>query len=339
MFFLKKQRDFPVDLVYLWCDGSDPAFAERRQRTLATFEGKEFKPDAIIPERFSNHGELKYSLRSVTRFLPWIHRIFILMDQNPPDWLNTDAAGLTVVQHKEVFPEGITGPFFNSTAIETFLHRIPGLAEHFIFSNDDNFVGRPLDKSFFFTKEGTAIQYVYPNNLLRNRLQDGQYESLITDKIWDNIFARMIVRSNKILFDEFGVELCISPSHNMDAFNRSVLEEQVEHSPLTQYVQETRKHPFREDSDLHRTAFVWRAYLQGKLKLRYLPLHHPRWEQYIKLSRRQRVCGTLNEFRQIEIGKTPLFCFNGTQGKLEEYYQEYQRFCERNFSEKSPFEK
>ncbi|MEV4559339.1 stealth conserved region 3 domain-containing protein [Kitasatospora sp. NPDC049285] len=43
---------------------------------------------------------------------------------------------------------------FNSHAIETGLHRIPGLAEHFLYFNDDMFLGRPVRPEDFFLGSG-----------------------------------------------------------------------------------------------------------------------------------------------------------------------------------------
>ena len=72
MFFLRK-FDFPVDLVYSWCDGSDPDFAFRRAKTMAELSGTEFDPDAVTVERWTEHDELKYSIRSVCKFFQCLH--------------------------------------------------------------------------------------------------------------------------------------------------------------------------------------------------------------------------------------------------------------------------
>ena len=338
MFFLRK-FDFPVDLVYSWCDGSDPDFAFRRAKTMAELSGTEFDPDAVTVERWTEHDELKYSIRSVCKFLPWVNKIYVLMNQKPPAWMKTDMPGLVCVQHKDVMWENSSMACFNSNAIETYIHRIPGLSEHFIYSCDDFFVGAPLKKSYFFTKNGTAIQYVYKFKNMCGRLSDEYFQDLINDKAWDTQYARTTVRVNKLLYDEFKKELCIFPSHLMDAHNRSVMEEQIESSPLTQYVVETRKHNFRKDNDIPRIAYPWRAALLGKLKLKYLSLPRPRLEQYFTLSRKPRICSTRDDIRHLRIGKTPLFCFNGTGSDIDIYYQKCKDFLETNFPEKSPFEK
>jgi hypothetical protein len=45
-------------------------------------------------------------------------------------------------------------PTHNSHAVESQLHHIDGLAEHFLYSNDDMFFGRPLSPSLFFSPGG-----------------------------------------------------------------------------------------------------------------------------------------------------------------------------------------
>lgn len=41
-------------------------------------------------------------------------------------------------------------PTFNSHAIEINIHKIEGLAEHFVYFNDDTFINSPLEPEFFF---------------------------------------------------------------------------------------------------------------------------------------------------------------------------------------------
>jgi hypothetical protein len=61
------------------------------------------------------------------------------------------------VTHQQIFrwPEHL--PTFNSTSIESHLHRIPGLAEHFIYANDDMFLGAPVAPEDFFTSLGFIL--------------------------------------------------------------------------------------------------------------------------------------------------------------------------------------
>jgi hypothetical protein len=139
----------PIDVVYTWVDGSDPAWLERRR----PFAPSHDRVDASS-SRYHDRDELRYSLRSVRSFAPWVRRIFLVTDQQRPTWLTGDE--ITVVDHRELFPDPDVLPTFNSHAIETVLHRIPGLSEHFVYFNDDVLVGRPIQPELFFSPGGLA---------------------------------------------------------------------------------------------------------------------------------------------------------------------------------------
>src|SRR5690606_36412029 len=44
-------------------------------------------------------------------------------------------------------------------AIESQLHHIPGISEHFVYFNDDFFLGRMLPPTMFFTPTGQACTF------------------------------------------------------------------------------------------------------------------------------------------------------------------------------------
>ncbi len=90
--------------------------------------------------RYVQHGELRYCLRSIDKFTPWVRRIFLMTDNQRPAWLK-DHPKVTIVDHKEIIPAYLL-PIFSSIAIEMHIHKIPGLAEHFIYGNDDFFINR-----------------------------------------------------------------------------------------------------------------------------------------------------------------------------------------------------
>ncbi|MEV8531309.1 stealth family protein [Streptomyces sp. NPDC051211] len=145
--------DFPVDAVITWVDAADPEWNSRRQQARAD-RGIEAAPVDDADHRYRDRGELRYCLRAIAAYAPWIRRIFLVTDNPTPDWLLTDHPGLTVVRHEELFADPSALPVFNSHAIESQLHRIPGLAEHFLYFNDDIFVGRPQLPGAYFLPSG-----------------------------------------------------------------------------------------------------------------------------------------------------------------------------------------
>ena len=69
-----------------------------------------------------------------------------------------------MVTHEEVFKYKSHLPTLNSAAIETNLHRIPGLSEHFIYMNDDFFLGKPIFPEDFISTKGYKINWGQPCN-------------------------------------------------------------------------------------------------------------------------------------------------------------------------------
>ncbi|KAJ8379042.1 hypothetical protein AAFF_G00231330 [Aldrovandia affinis] len=96
----------------------------------------------VSASRFEDNEELRYSLRSVERHAPWVRHVFIITNGQIPSWLNLDNPRVTVVTHHEIFQNDTHLPTFSSPAIETHIHRVPGLSQKFIYLNDDVMLAR-----------------------------------------------------------------------------------------------------------------------------------------------------------------------------------------------------
>ena len=148
---------FPVDVVYTWVDGSDPEHVRKRAAFLP--QQKAVHDNGLDAARFRDNEELRYSLRALEQYAPWVRRIILVTDAQTPEWLTTESEKLRVVDHREFIPAAYL-PTFNSHVIEAFLHRIPDLAEHYIYLNDDVFLARHCRKSEFFTPNGLPMAFV-----------------------------------------------------------------------------------------------------------------------------------------------------------------------------------
>ncbi|TSK13552.1 N-acetylglucosamine-1-phosphotransferase subunits alpha/beta [Bagarius yarrelli] len=105
----------------------------------------------VSASRFEDNEELRYSLRSVERHAPWVRHIFIVTNGQIPSWLNLDNPRVTVVTHEEIFQNQSHLPTFSSPAIETHIHRIPGLSQKFIYLNDDVLFGKDVWPDDFYS--------------------------------------------------------------------------------------------------------------------------------------------------------------------------------------------
>ncbi|XP_045584036.2 N-acetylglucosamine-1-phosphotransferase subunits alpha/beta [Procambarus clarkii] len=101
--------------------------------------------------RFEDNEELRYSLRSLEKYAPWIRRIFLVTNGQIPYWLNLDHPRLTIITHEEIFTNISHLPSFSSPAIESHIHRIPGLSEHFLYVNDDVMFGSEVWPEDFYS--------------------------------------------------------------------------------------------------------------------------------------------------------------------------------------------
>lgn len=138
--------DFPIDFVVVWVDMNDPKWRE----DFAKAKGIE-KTDAYNTgmERFRDYGFLKYWFRGVEKFAPWVNKIHFVTCGQRPKWLDPHNPKINFVDHKDIIPEKFL-PTFNSGVIERYVHKIPGLSDHFVYFNDDFYLLRPTPRERFF---------------------------------------------------------------------------------------------------------------------------------------------------------------------------------------------
>ncbi|WP_299572215.1 stealth family protein [uncultured Williamsia sp.] len=144
---------FDIDIVFSWVDGSSAEFQAQRAKRMRNYVVGSGDDSAA---RFRQIDELKYALRSVHMYAPWIRRIFVATDSPRPAWLADDPR-VTFVPSAEFFTDTSVLPTHNSQAVESQLHRIPGLSEHFLYSNDDMFFARPVQPDMFFSPGGITM--------------------------------------------------------------------------------------------------------------------------------------------------------------------------------------
>ena len=152
-----------IDVVIAWVDGSDPDHAAKRARYQA--QGQ-YHHNGTIPTRFMQNGELRFAVASLALYAPFVRRIHIITDgQDPRPLLEAVvarypglAATLSTVDHDVIFRgyEDLL-PTFNSVSIETMMHRVPGLADRFVYMNDDFFLGAAVEPSDWFTAHGPVL--------------------------------------------------------------------------------------------------------------------------------------------------------------------------------------
>ncbi|WP_307124333.1 stealth family protein [Streptomyces sp. B1I3] len=208
---------YPIDVVYTWVDDADPVWragkdAVRRSLTPDTTE--RLHEQADNDARYISRDELRFSLRSIHQYAPWVRNIYLVTAGQAPGWLNTEHPGLRVVDHREIFSDPSALPTFNSHAIESQLHHIGDLAEHFLYLNDDVFFGRPVGPGHFFHPNG--LTKFFTSKAL---IPSGQ---ITPDDLPVNAAGK---NSRGLIAQQFGTVISQKMKHTPHALSRSVLAE------------------------------------------------------------------------------------------------------------------
>jgi hypothetical protein len=145
----------PIDVVFTWVDGLDKHHEQLRQKHLPRECKRPYCDTA--PFRWESSGEIIQSVLSVKHFAPWIRTIWVVtsLDQCVPAAIKDL---VTQVNDYDLLPDEAS-PVFNSHAIESVIHRIPNLAERFLYLCDDEFFGAPVKPSDFFTDNGIQPRF------------------------------------------------------------------------------------------------------------------------------------------------------------------------------------
>lgn len=313
------EQGLEIDLVYMWVDGSDPKWLEKHNRaTGKTDESSDVNSKA----RFVNNDELKYSLRSVERYAPWIRHIFIVTDNQVPEWLDTSNPRVTIVDHSEILPEK-SRPCFNSTLIEHFIYKIPGLAEHYILANDDMMLNKPLKPSDFFDREGFPVMRLVRRPFMR-----------LMSWLQINVFGKKMgnyktqLRNSALLVKRrSGKYYEGKPHHNMDAYNR-VFVEHVE-DVFKKEFEPTFEHPIRDDADFQRIVYYYMGMAEGKGRPEYVDKHTS-----FQLS-----VAKPYHYERLEKYDPVFFCMNDSPKATDAQRLAAKDYLSRRFPDKSQFEK
>ena len=165
-------ENYDIDFVISWMNPNDENWRVQKAKYWA-IEINDPNYDVNQVARFRDWDNLQYWFRGVEQFAPWVHKIYFVTWDSVPDWLNLNHPKLTVIRDSEILPEGC-GPCFSPNPMETNLHRIPGLSDHFVFFNDDMFLLDRVEKTDFFKKglpREMAVSYSLCNNISNDPFQ------------------------------------------------------------------------------------------------------------------------------------------------------------------------
>ena len=294
-----------VDAVYTWVDGDSPAYQEIARRYAE-------RPSDLNPERTRDQFQLlKYSLRSLQRFAPWIGNV-VLFTCRPqiPAWLDTSHPRVKVVHHDEIIDAAYL-PTFHCNVIESYLHHLPTSSDTFLYLNDDHLFGAP---TFYedFCKDG-RIQVM--GTLFGERLPFRIYEEQFS------IFSTGLVEHTPLL---------VQKPH----WKRMV-------DSLPREIGRTRTHRFRRGDSLRVDRFYRYFHLSNSdIAARAVPIWRLlRYHRFHKITNdfaRQR-----RQFEKLRAMAPKFYCLNDDQRALPDprVVRLVAEFLESYYPLKSEFEK
>ncbi|WP_432152564.1 stealth family protein [Streptomyces sp. bgisy029] len=278
---------FPIDVVYTWVDGSDQEWQRRR----GAFSESGYHAEAANAARYISRDELRYSLRALEQNAPWVRHVYLVTDRQRPHWLNLRSPRITVVDHSELFTDPAALPTFNSHAIESQLHHIDGLSEHFLYFNDDMFLGCPVTPRDFFLSNGMTRTFFSPSQVPRWELSGGDRPVDAAGK-----------NNRRLLLENFGSAIVQKLRHAPYALRRSVLYE-IERE-FAEAHRGTSYSRFRSPTDIsvpsslyHYYAYFTARAVPSEIAFAYLDLAKPEIARRlgILLARRDRQAFCIND--------------------------------------------
>lgn len=169
---------FDIDYVMPYVNMNDPVWQQRKKAFTATHK-KGTEQDR--PVRYTDYGFFRYVFRAIATNLPWIRTLHLIVESpsQVPDWLNTE--NVHIVYHSDIMPKSIL-PTYNSSTIEMFIDKIPDLAEHFLYANDDMLVLNPLLPEDWFSNETTLKMNVTEHTLSMN---PNYFYQMVSKEWWE----------------------------------------------------------------------------------------------------------------------------------------------------------
>ena len=180
-----------IDLVYTWVDDSWPGYMKELGRYAS--KGHDSNPNRTR----DNLDLLRYSLRSVARHAPWLGNVYLLsMRPQVPGWLDTGHPRLRIVHHDQIMDPALL-PTFNSFAIVSHLHALPGVSSPFLYLEDDMLFGASVSPADFMDAAGRTRLFVQ-----RQTTPEAAQRERTDISPWNAALAR----ANHLLDGRFGAD-------------------------------------------------------------------------------------------------------------------------------------
>ncbi len=329
----------PVDFVLTWVNEADDSWQQARKKAFESRTGGEL---VSFDTRFRDWGFLPYWFRSIQTYAPWVNRVHLVHSGAVPKWVNTKHPRLRTWNAEELV--GLGYPTFNSHSVESRLHAIPGLAERFVYFNDDTFLTNRITPEFYF-KEGLPRLLNAPVLLTKDTEHNHaalHSSGLINDNFTKKQYMKNFMKAiPSLLVDRtrwrpllHGASRGIPPilnSHVAHPYLKSVVEEAFAAAP--EDVEEAREAVFRTREEVSPLYYARMWHLASG---NYAPASHKGVGRYYPLSP-----GRVQAAEQVVLtGKQPQLCLNDKfEGDSSAAQRVILNALEQKFPNKSGFER
>ena len=271
----------PIDFVMIWVDGNDPEW----QKEKAQYDTR-VVTTANSEVRYRDWDNLQYWFRAVEKFAPWVNKIHFVTWGHLPPWLDTSNPKLHIVNHKDFIPEEYL-PTFSSHTIELNLHRIEGLAEQFVYFNDDTFLTAPVKPEDFF-KNGKPCDTVAQDCIFFGKDSAGPYNGADVTVVNAHFAKRQCIKKNPAIWfnPKNGFRNVVRTGllipwpwfpgfyyqHAANSFLKENFKEVWEAEP--EILHTTCTHKFRKSGDVNQWVFKFWQMAKGQVSVRSWKFAH-----------------------------------------------------------------
>ncbi|MCT4490881.1 sugar phosphotransferase [Levilactobacillus parabrevis] len=270
---MKYNIDIPIDFVITWVDQSD-------EKWLSKFNYFSNNKKDSNNERFRDYNTLRYLFRSIDKFAPWVRNVFLVTDEQIPEWLKLDNPKIKVVFHDRIIPSKYL-PTFNSNVIDLGLVNIPELSDYFVYFNDDMFLNAPVKKTDFFSITGKPKDTLAFNTIMPSENFDHIFVNNISlinslynkKKVMKSLFFKLFNFKN-MEFNFLNMLLAPFPRfsrfvdpHIPISFKKDSIQSVMDTHP--EIVESTNVNRFRSKDDYSIWLFRYIEMLRGNFSVRY----------------------------------------------------------------------
>jgi hypothetical protein len=251
----------PIDILIKYIDLRDPLLKREHIHQI---------------KKDYDNEELKYSLRSILKYIPWVRKIFILMPNEKVRFLKN----YDLINEKIIYVNDKEFLGYHSSNCRAFLYRYwkmekYGISKNIIIMDDDYFIGSYLNKSnFFYVDNGKVIpaiinsEFTEIENIITKKKYK-RYKKLIDnskEEQTNTIFLYSQILGYSLLFKIFNKTKLIIPNFNHNAMpvNLDDLKKVFDLINQSEYKEYTLDSPYR-----HKNGIQFQSFVLGYTFLKY----------------------------------------------------------------------